>query len=69
MPDVVLGIDTSNYTTSMALCDVEGRVLHNGKKLLPVKEGECGLRQSDAFFQHIKNPTYILLPSLTSFLP
>ena len=54
MPDVVLGIDTSNYTTSMALCDVEGRVLHNGKKLLPVKEGECGLRQSDALFHHVR---------------
>ena len=43
-----LGIDTSNYTTSIALCDEDGEVLLNLKKLLPVKEGERGLRQSDA---------------------
>lgn len=50
-----LGIDTSNYTTSVALCSREGEVLANLKRLLPVKEGECGLRQSDAVFAHVKN--------------
>lgn len=50
-----LGIDTSNYTTSSALCDGEGRVLLNCKVPLPVKEGERGLRQSDAVFHHVKN--------------
>ncbi len=50
-----LGIDTSNYTTSAALCDIEGNVILNLKKLLPVKEGERGLRQSDALFAHTKN--------------
>lgn len=54
-----LGIDTSNYTTSAALCDEEGRIVANCKRPLPVKMGECGLRQSDAVFAHIKN-----LPSL-----
>lgn len=49
---VFLGIDTSNYTTSVAVCDAEGNVLANLKKLLPVKEGERGLRQSDAVFHH-----------------
>lgn len=49
------GIDTSNYTTSAALCDSDGRILANIKKPLPVKNGECGLRQSDAVFAHIKN--------------
>ena len=49
---VFLGIDTSNYTTSVAVCDSEGNVLANLKKLLPVKEGERGLRQSDAVFHH-----------------
>ena len=50
---VVLGIDTSCYTTSVAVKCGE-QMLHI-KKMLDVKEGECGLRQSDALFQHIKN--------------
>lgn len=50
-----LGIDTSNYTTSIALCDGSGRVVLNLKKLLTVAEGERGLRQSDALFAHTKN--------------
>ncbi len=54
-PKVYLGIDTSNYTTSVALCNEEGNVIANIKKLLDVKEGEKGLRQSDAVFAHIKN--------------
>ena len=55
MPELFLGIDTSNYTTSAALCDGDGKVILNLKKLLPVKEGERGLRQSDALFAHTKN--------------
>ncbi|MBQ4117064.1 MAG: peptidase M22 [Clostridia bacterium] len=51
---VFLGIDTSNYTTSMAVCDSKG-ILLNEKILLEVKEGERGLRQSDAVFAHINN--------------
>ncbi len=50
---VVLGIDTSCYTTSVAVRCNE-KMIHV-KKMLEVKEGECGLRQSDALFQHIKN--------------
>ena len=50
-----LGIDTSNYTTSAAICDGEGKILLNAKVPLPVKEGERGLRQSDAVFHHVKN--------------
>lgn len=52
---VFVGIDTSNYTTSCAICDSEGVILENFKELLPVKSGENGLRQSDAVFSHIKN--------------
>ena len=48
-----LGIDTSNYTTSVALCDENGKVFQK-KRLLPVKKGERGLRQSDAVFHHTK---------------
>lgn len=48
---ITLGIDTSNYTTSVAIYDGE-KILKNCKKLLPVKDGERGLRQSDAVFHH-----------------
>ncbi len=47
-----LGIDTSNYTTSAALFDSETKTVVQKKKLLPVKLGEKGLRQSDAVFHH-----------------
>ncbi len=57
----VLGIDTSNYTTSIAYFDGVGGV--NCSKLLPVKQGELGLRQSDAVFAHIKS-----LPELSGRL-
>lgn len=48
-----LGIDTSNYTTSLALFD--GKNIIQRKKVLTVKKGERGLRQSDAVFQHTVN--------------
>ena len=57
----VIGFDTSNYTTSIAYFDGEQGV--NCSKLLPVKQGELGLRQSDAVFQHIKS-----LPELSGRL-
>ena len=57
----VIGIDTSNYTTSIAFFDGVGG--ENCSKLLPVKQGELGLRQSDAVFAHIKS-----LPELSGRL-
>ncbi len=50
-----LGIDTSNYTTSAALYDSCTGKLIQSRRLLSVKEGELGLRQSDAVFQHTIN--------------
>ena len=50
-----LGIDTSNYTTSLAFCTRDGQIAANLKRPLAVKEGERGLRQSDAVFLHTKN--------------
>lgn len=47
-----LGIDTSNYTTSVCIYDDENNSVISKKKLLPVKEGEKGIRQSDAVFHH-----------------
>ena len=57
----VIGIDTSNYTTSIAYFDGVGGL--NCSRLLPVKQGELGLRQSDAVFAHIKS-----LPELSGRL-
>ena len=54
MSGCFLGIDTSNYTTSLAAVR-DGVPLFNLKAPLPVKEGECGLRQSEALFAHVKN--------------
>ena len=53
--EVVLGIDTSNYTTSLAILTLEGRLIANLKVPLKVKPGERGLRQSDAVFAHTVN--------------
>ena len=47
-----IGFDTSNYTTSVSVCE-NGEVIQS-RKLLKVKKGERGLRQSDALFQHVK---------------
>lgn len=56
-----LGIDTSNYTTSVALYDSSKKVDYSLKMLLPVKKGEKGIRQSDAVFHHTQQ-----LPVLVS---
>lgn len=52
--DVVLGIDTSNYRTSLCLVDRQGRIVAEEKELLTVEAGERGLQQSAALFQHVK---------------
>ena len=57
----VIGFDTSNYTTSVAVFDGNGGL--NCSQLLPVKEGALGLRQSDAVFHHTKS-----LPELSDRL-
>ncbi|MEG1994757.1 MAG: peptidase M22, partial [Oscillospiraceae bacterium] len=49
-----IGVDTSNYTTSLAVYDAKNKTIIQSKKLLPVKENELGLRQSDAVFFHTK---------------
>ena len=49
---VTLGLDTSNYTTSAAVFDGANGV--NAGRLLEVRPGQLGLRQSEALFQHVK---------------
>ena len=53
--ELIIALDTSNYTTSVAIVDSEGGILANFRKLLTVKSGERGLRQSDAVFLHTVN--------------
>ena len=50
----VVGFDTSNYRTSVAVVTADGEILANYRELLPVSEGERGLRQSEAVFAHIR---------------
>ncbi|HEY8341892.1 MAG TPA: O-sialoglycoprotein endopeptidase [Calditerricola sp.] len=64
MGPVVLGIDTSNYRTSVCAVDAEGRIVGEVRELLPVPEGQRGLRQSEAVFAHVRQ-----LGALTERLP
>ncbi len=59
-----LGFDTSNYTTSVAFYD--GNKILQQKRLLPVKVGERGIRQSDAVFHHTKAYPELLESLLSS---
>ena len=52
MKNCVLGIDTSCYTTSVALAGEDG-ILASSRRLLSVDMGARGLRQSEALFQHV----------------
>lgn len=55
-----LGIDTSAYTTSMALVDENHTLVADMRFLLKVGQGKRGLRQSEALFQHVKNLPLVL---------
>ncbi len=50
----VIGLDTSCYTTSVAAVTEDGRILASLRKLLPVPQGQRGLRQSEAVFAHVR---------------
>ena len=54
MKRVVVGLDTSCYTTSTAAVTAEGNVIASCRKLLPVPQGQRGLRQSEAVFTHVR---------------
>ena len=63
-----LGIDTSNYTTSVCLYDsVSGKVISR-RKLLPVRKGELGLRQSDAVFHHVQQLPELFRSAFTDYV-
>lgn len=50
-----LGIDTSCYTTSLALMDESGKLIADARELLSVKSGNRGLSQSEMVYQHTRN--------------
>ena len=54
MKRVVVGLDTSCYTTSAAAVTAEGNVIASCRKLLPVPQGQRGLRQSEAVFTPVR---------------
>ena len=62
-----LGIDTSNYTTSVAAFD--GRDGVNRSRLLDVAPGQLGLRQSDALFSHVKRLPVLMEQLFSSVFP
>lgn len=55
----VLGIDTSAYTTSLAMVDEKGELVADLRKVLKVEEGKRGLRQSEALFSHVRNLPFL----------
>lgn len=59
---MIVGFDTSNYTTSAAALD--GNEILQYKQMLQTRPGEKGLRQSEAVFQHTVN-----MPKLVRQLP
>lgn len=62
-----LGIDTSNYTTSVCLFDSDRGDVISKRQLLPVKDGELGLRQSDAVFHHVQQLPALFEEVFTDF--
>ena len=55
MNRAVLGLDTSNYRTSLAMVSENGEILLNCRELLDVPQGERGLRQNEAVFAHLRH--------------
>lgn len=55
MTTLVLGIDTSAYTTSLAVMTPTGQLRRDVRRILDVPRGQRGLRQSEAVYQHVHN--------------
>ncbi|MBQ7455407.1 MAG: O-sialoglycoprotein endopeptidase [Clostridia bacterium] len=62
---IVLGIDTSCYTTSVAAAD-DGGIVCSHRQLLPVPAGARGLRQSEAVFAHIRQLPFLYEAAMES---
>ena len=57
---VTLGFDTSCYTTSAAAVNEHGEVIASSRMLLPVAQGQRGLRQSEAVFAHVRQMPMVM---------
>ncbi len=55
----ILALDTSNYTTSACVVDTQAGIVWENRIMIPVENGKCGIRQSDAVFCHIKHFNHI----------
>ena len=53
--NIVIGIDTSCYTTSIAAISLNKEIIFNEKIMLNVDTNSKGLRQSEAVFKHVSN--------------
>lgn len=62
-----LGLDTSNYTTSVAIVSDAGEILEDRRTPLSVKDGEKGLRQQEALYQHWNHLPLLLDPLLNRY--
>lgn len=62
-----LGLDTSNYTTSAALYDSCRHTVTQNRRLLPVRQGERGIRQNEAVFHHTAALPDIIAPLFSAF--
>lgn len=60
MTKYFVGIDTSSYTTSLAVLDQKDNIVLNIRDILKVKKGKRGLRQQEAVFQHIQNLPFLI---------
>lgn len=66
---MILGIDTSCYTTSIAVTDEQKKLVFEKRQILQVSEGERGLQQSKALFQHLNNFPQLIEAAFNSLKP
>jgi N6-L-threonylcarbamoyladenine synthase len=53
--NIIIGIDTSCYTTSIAAISLDKNIVFNEKIMLKVGKESRGIRQSEMVFQHVNN--------------
>jgi N6-L-threonylcarbamoyladenine synthase len=64
-----LGIDTSCYTTSVAVVGEDGSIINDCRMPLKVNEGARGLQQSQAVWQHLNNIPQLMEDIFTELDP
>jgi N6-L-threonylcarbamoyladenine synthase len=52
---IIIGLDTSCYTTSIAAINLKGDIILDERIMLDVQKSKKGLRQSQAVFMHLMN--------------